>query len=106
MKYAVINHSTDGDNEIVAAVSNKRIKVLQYVISSDQNVDVAFKSGSSTELTGPLHLVAHGHIHAAYGSNTPAGLVAVFETAVGQALVMDINGAKTVGGHITYIVTD
>lgn len=106
MKYAIVNHNTDGDNEIIAAVTGKRIKVLHYVISSDQNVDVLFKSGSSTDLTGPLYLGAHGHIEAGYGSGTPAGLVALFETAQGQALVLDINGAKTVGGHITYLVTD
>lgn len=105
MKYAIINHNTSGDNTIVPAVTGKRIRVLQYTAGCDQNADIYFKSGS-TRITGPIFFAASTSISASYGAGTPAGLVALFQTEEGEALVMNINGAKTIGGHITYIVTD
>ena len=105
MKYAVVNNGLSGDNTIVAAVPGKRIRVLHYTLGCDQNADAYFKSGS-TRITGALYFAASTSISAGYGATPPSGLVGMFETEQGEALILNINGAKTVGGHITYIVTD
>lgn len=105
MKFAIINHNVSGDNTLIAAIPGKRIKVLQYTAGCDQNADIYFKSGN-TRITGPIFFAASTSISSSYGAGTPAGLVPLFETAPGEALVMNINGAKTIGGHITYIVID
>jgi len=105
MKYAVVNVNASGDNTIISAVAGKRIKVLHYAVGCDQNIDIYWKS-NSTRITGPIFLAASTSISAGYGASSPAGLVGMFETNTGEALVLNLNGAKTVGGHITYLVID
>jgi len=105
MKYAIVNVNTSGDNTIVAAVAGKRIKVLHYAVGCDQNVDIYWKS-NSTAITGPIFLASSTSVSAGYGASSPAGLVGMFETNVGEDLNLNLNGAKTVGGHITYLVID
>lgn len=105
MKYALINTSTIGDNTVVPAVANKRIKVVQYTVGCDQNIDIYWKSGS-TRITGPIFLAASSSLSATVGVSTAAGVFGLFETNVGEALVLNLSGAKTVGCHITYLVTD
>ena len=102
MKYTKIDLSTSGDATIVAAISNKKIKVITYLISSDADVKLIWKSGT-TALTGPMACGAYSNI---YNGNTdlmPAGLVGVLETNTGEALILNSSGAVGVGGHITYI---
>lgn len=106
MKYASISVGSSGDNTLIAAVANKRIRVIHYTLGCDQNADAYFKSGASTTLTGKIYFAASTSFSAGYGAVTPIGLVGMFETNIGEALVLNINGAKTVSGHITYIVTD
>lgn len=106
MKYAVVNASSSGDNTIIAAVANKRIRVIHYTLGCDQNADVYFKSDGTTNLTGKIYFAASSSFSAGYGAITPIGLVGLFETNTGEPLVMNINGAKTVSGHITYVVVD
>jgi hypothetical protein len=43
---------------------------------------------------------------AAYGAMTPAGTVGVFRTEIDEALNLVLSSATSLGGHITYLVTD
>lgn len=105
MKFASVSASSSGDNTIIAAVANKRIKVLHYTLGCDQNADILFKS-ASTAITGKLYFGASSSFGTGYGASSPSGFVPVFQTEPGEALVMNINGAKTISGHMTYIVGD
>lgn len=105
MKYAKINATTVGSNAIVAAVTGKRILVLQYTATASTNLDAYFAS-NSTEITGPIYLGSHGTTMAAYGAMTPAGLVGLFGTEIGESLNIVLSGSGNVGGHLTYMVTD
>lgn len=105
MKYAVVNASASGSNTIVAAVSNKRIRVLSYVIIAAGAVTVTWQS-ASTAISGPMALAANGGAAPAAGQAVPAGLIGQFETNQGDALVISLGAAVSVAGHITYIVTD
>lgn len=105
MKYAVVNASASGSNTVVAAVANKRIRVLSYVIIASGAVTVTWQS-ASTAISGPMALAANGGAAPSAGQSVPAGLIGQFETNQGEALVVNLGSAISVGGHITYIVTD
>jgi hypothetical protein len=111
MKYAVVNASTSGENTIVAAVPNKRIRVLSYVIIAAGAVTVTWKSvnfstASLAPISGPMALAANGGAAPSAGQSVPAGLIGQFETNQGEALTINLSAAVSVAGHITYTVTD
>jgi hypothetical protein len=105
LKYAKIDATTIGSTTVVAAVANKRILVLQYTATASVNLNAYFTS-NSTAITGPLYLGSHGTTMAAYGAMTPAGLVGLFRTEIGEPLNIFLSGSGNAGGHITYMVTD
>lgn len=92
VKYASISTSASGDTTVVAAVTGKRIKVIDYVLTRASAVNMKWRSGT-TDITGLLY---NG---AAPGFN-PVGH---FRTAVGELLAINLSAAVGVGGHITYV---
>jgi hypothetical protein len=98
VKYAVIDDASSGDNEVIAAVSGKKIRVLSYVMITAGAVTARFESGAGgTALTGQMSIGANGGASSGY---VPVGH---FETAAGAALNLELSGAVSVDGHITYI---
>ena len=106
MKFAAISASSSGDNTIVSAVTNKKIKVLNYTAIAAGSVSATWKSGSSISLSGAMPLAANGGAAPSAGVHTPAGLVPLFETASGEALVLGLSSAVLVAGHLCYVVGD
>jgi hypothetical protein len=97
IKRAIIDHATSGDNEVVAAVAGKKIRVLDVVLVASAAVNVRFESGASgTALTGVMNLAANGGF--APGFN-PVGH---FQTAASAALNLELSGAQSVDGWIVY----
>ena len=96
----VIDHAASGDNEIVAAIAGRKIRVMGFVAIGAGAVNVRFESGASgTALTGQMTIAgAGGQIEAQYN---PLGW---FETAEGQSLNMELSGAVSVDGFLVYIV--
>ena len=96
--FAAINAASSGNNEIVAAVSGKKIKVVSYLIVAAGTVTATWKS-ASTALSGAIPLVANSGAAAApdgeYGGHW-------LETARGEALNLVLSGAIAVTGHISY----
>lgn len=68
-----------------------------YLIVAAAAVTATWKSGS-TEKSGPIALAANGGVAAPGGSPETRWL----ETAAGEALVLNLGGAVSVGGHVTY----
>lgn len=97
--YATIVASSSGATALVAAVSGKRIRVLSYAIVANAAVNVKFQS-ASTDLTGLLYLAANGGAAVAFEG------MGCFQTAVGEALNINLSGAVAVGGHLTYVLVD
>ena len=99
VKRVVIDHATSGDNSIVAAVTGKRIKVLGLVMVAAGAVTARFESAAGgTALTGQMSLI----------TGTPIVLpldleVGHFETAAGAALNLELSGAVSVDGVLTYV---
>jgi hypothetical protein len=97
-KFAVIDDASSGDNTIVAAVSGKKIRVLSYVLVAAGTVTARFESGAAgTALTGQMSLVDAVGVSAGF---SPVGH---FETAVDALLNLELSGAVSVDGHLTYV---
>lgn len=100
--YAVIDDAGSGDNTLIAAAgANIKIRVLAYVLVASAAVDARFESGAAgTALTGAMELAAATGVSAGFN---PAGH---FETAANALLNLELSGAVSVDGHITYILVD
>jgi hypothetical protein len=95
-KFAAISASASGLTSVVAAVTGKRIRVLNYVFMAGAAGTVTFR-GLAGPLTGAFPVVANS------GAAANAGPHGLFQTAVGEALSLDLSAAFAVAGHITYI---
>lgn len=98
LKFAKINASTSGNNQLVPAVSGHQIRVMNYTLVGDDAVDVKFLSDgdSNTDLTGPMAIAAAG------GGMSVDSQHGLFETARGEALMLNLSGAVEVNGHLAY----
>jgi len=97
-KYAVIAASSSGNNEIVAAVATKKIRVLGYVLMGAGAVNAKFRSADSADRTGLHYIAAAGG-----GASASFNPVGWFETVAGEALNLNLSGAVAVGGVLVYI---
>jgi hypothetical protein len=97
IKEAVISASSSGDNTLVAAVTGKRIRVLQFTLVAAGAVTVRFESAASgTALTGVMSLAANA------GISTTWCPVGHFHTIAGELLNLELGGAVQVGGWLKY----
>jgi len=98
VKFAKIDAATSGDNTLVAAVAGKKIRVISLLLVSSGTVNVRFESGASgTALTGQMNLIAN----TGFSMNwNPGGW---FETAAGELLNLELSGATSVDGNLSYV---
>ena len=97
VKYAAITATTtSGDNTIVAAVSGKKIRVLNYVVASSGNSTITWESNNTTALSGVINTQAMDQLVAGYN---PDGH---FQTVAGEALTAALGG-NAYHGHLSYI---
>jgi hypothetical protein len=92
--YAPINATTSGNTQVVGAVSGKRIRVIAFAVVANATVNIKFQSGT-TDITGSMRVVEGGGIAHAYDGG-------LFQTAVGQALNINLSANATVGGYVVY----
>lgn len=98
--FAKIDAASSGDNTIVAAQgSGTKIRVLSLFLVSAGTVTTRFESGASgTALTGQMNLVTNGGFVLPYNPN------GWFECADNQLLNLELSGAISVDGSLTYVV--
>ena len=92
--YAPINATNSGNTQVVGAVSGKRIRVIAFAVVANATVNIKFQSGT-TDITGSMRVVEGGGIAHAYDGG-------LFQTAVGQALNINLSANATVGGYVVY----
>lgn len=97
LAFAAIDCAASGDNTIVSANATRKLKVYAYVLVVDSAVSVKWKSGAGTNLSGAMSLAANGTLTI---SGSPSGWL--FETAVNNALVLNLSAAVQVSGHVAY----
>lgn len=99
IKQAAINATLNGDNTVIAAVTNRHIRILSMVITNNGgNTDIAFKSGAAVTLIQAISLTNRGLLEV---NLMPDGWLC--ETLAGQAFVLNLNSANTVRGSCNYI---
>lgn len=97
-KFAVIDAATSGDNTLIAAVASNKIRVLSAFLVAAGTVNVRFESGASgTALTGQMNLVVNT------GFVLPFNPYGWFETASNTLLNLELSGAVSVDGCISYV---
>lgn len=92
-----IDTATSGDTTIVAAVAGRKIRVHSYVLVGGGTVTARFESGAGGgALSGQMSLYFGAVIAAPHN---PAGW---FDTVAGELLNLELSGAESVDGHLTY----
>lgn len=97
-KFAAIAAASSGNNTVIAAVADKKIRVLAAQFMSAGTVNAKWQTAAGgTDLTGLAYLIANT------GMVLPYNPVGWFETGVNALLNLNLSGAIAVGGSITYI---
>jgi hypothetical protein len=96
-KFKVISCSSSGNNEIVAAVTGKKIRVLAWDVSPSDIVNFKWRT-ASTDITGLYYAANAGN-----GVSKPFSPVGYFETASDEALNLNLSAAEAVGGSLVYV---
>lgn len=98
VKRAVIDAATSGNNTIVAAVTGKKIRVLSVNLIASGAVNVRWESGADgTALSGQMNFAANS------GYVLPYNKDGWYQTAESTLLNLELSGATSVDGSITYI---
>lgn len=97
VQFARIDATADGDNTVVAAVAGQRIRVVGFAFTASAAGVIGFKSGAATTLA-TFDLAAKGGVSYAGGPGAPA-----FQTAAGQALVVNNPAAVDSVGFVAYV---
>ena len=96
IKRAVIDESTAAENQIVAGVANKILRVLEFDLVTNAANVVTWRS-NSTDITGPMPLGTNGRVGAEFAEEGH------FETAAGEALNLNAGTATAHGGWVVYV---
>ena len=99
VQFAAISEATAADNVLVAGTTGNVIVVLNYVLVAGGTVNATFKDGTPTSLSGALPLVANAGASFAGDVDSPA-----FKAAEGEDLVLTLDAAVQVSGHLAYLV--
>src|SRR6266496_2917674 len=98
LKYLLVQATADGANVLVAAVANKRIKVISYVLTVTAAGTLVVEETGGTDLAN-FSLGINGGVSFAGCYEGPA-----FQTALGQGLQTNNPAGVDVFGHIAYLV--
>jgi len=101
MPFAKIDTATSGDNTIVTAVPNRKIRVINYTTIASGDVSIRWKS-ASTAISGAMALATNGGAAPSGTGQSPSGHIGLFETAPGEALILNLSAAIQVSGHLAY----
>lgn len=97
-KFAAIDAASSGDNTLVAAVVGKKIRVLSLFLVAAGTVTTRFEDGAGgTALTGQMNVTTNS------GFSLPFNPVGWFETSANTLLNLELSGAVSVDGCLTYV---
>lgn len=102
MRFAKVDATASGSNEIVAAIAGKRIRVVGYSVVASGSVSITWQS-AGTAISGAMALAANGAVASAVSTLAPGGVFGVLQTEPGEALNLDMDSATAVGGHLVYV---
>ena len=106
VKRAKIDEAASGDNELVAAVSGKKICLLSCLLVAKEAVDVTFYSdvqAGGTALSGAISLAANQGVMLPAPTDPRNHWI---ETAASKKLNLFTSAAKQISGFLTYYESD
>jgi len=97
--FAPASAATSGTTTIVAAVSNRTIRVVALNIIAAGPNNIKWQShATGNDLTGLAYLSANG------GYILPFNPIGWFQAQSGEALDLNLSASTGVGGHLTYVL--
>jgi len=100
INFAPIAAATNGDNAIVAAVTGKKIRVMQLFVQAGAAGNIYFTDGTTVVFGGnsnTINLAINGNVNLNF---SPIGW---FETGVGAGLTLHTSSTGPFGGGLAYI---
>ena len=99
-KTALLNATASGNTQLVAAVTGKRIRVINCIVTNGGGSSITVKwQSATTDITAAYLLAATGGGH----SRTAAAGAWLFQTVAGEALNLNLSAAGTVPCDVTYV---
>ena len=95
---AVVAENAIADNEVVAAVAGKQIKVLSIVLIASGGANTCTWKSATNALSGAMDFAADG------GYSLGNGETPVLVTNNGEALNLALTAATLVAGHVSYVL--
>jgi len=96
VKWSAINATASGDTTVVAAVTGKKIRVVNLMLTTSAAISIAWKSGANTLISG-MAFAANG------GINGERLFGYFMETNATEALIINLSAAANVRGSLSYI---
>lgn len=93
---ASIDVASSGDNTLITGVTGQTIRVWRLFVVVDAAVNLIFKDGASTNLTGTMVMTASGAITLDFDSEP------WFVTSAGNAFILNLSGAVGARGRVYY----
>jgi hypothetical protein len=94
---AVISASSSGDNTLVSGTASQTIRVFKLFLVCNAAVNIIFKDGAGTNLTGTMNMTANGGMTLDFDGEP------WFITSSSNGLVLNLSSAQQVSGTIYYI---
>lgn len=102
MPALLITASSSGDNTLLAAVANKRIRVWSFdLFNGAATANTAKFRSNANDISLPVTLPAAAAADVTQPPD-PKGVNYAFQTAVGEALNLNLSAATAVGGSLLY----
>jgi hypothetical protein len=92
-----VNTSASGNTTLVAAAAGKIVRVMGYAFNAAGTVNVKLTDGS-TDAMGPLAMAVNNTVESGFNPN------GWYDTAVGNALSINLSANIQVSGHVSYVV--
>ena len=92
---AFVDATAAGDTVIVAAIASKRIRIIGLILVGSAAVTIRFRSGV-TPISAGFPLAANG------GMAPPVTAHGWAQTAINEALNLNLSGIANVGGQVLY----
>jgi hypothetical protein len=96
-KFAYLDTSSSGNQQVVAAVTSKKLRVLSWFASSNGATNIFFRSATAGQISGTKYLTQFGGAARAFA---PVGH---FETTAGEALQVNNSAAVAIGVEVCYV---
>ena len=98
VKQVVLSEVTIANNEIVAAVAGKSIRMISMMLTVAGAVNIQWKSGTAAR-SGLMEFADSGGM-------THSAQDGILWTAIGAALNLDADSVAQISGTLTYIEVD